>query len=99
MPKPRRRAASPGKDQVPDDHQTTFGRNVRELRFAQGRTQSDLAAAAKLSAQYIGQIEEGRINVTISSMRRIAAALAVELVILLQPSATPGCEKPVITPE
>jgi len=68
---------------LPDDHQTSFGRNVRAVRFAQGWTQADLATAANLTHQYISRVEDGRVNITLASMRRIAAALGVQLVVLL----------------
>ena len=75
------------------DPLAVFGSNVRSARFTQGRTQTDLALAARVSPQHISRIEDGAVNITMATMARIAAALGVALPILLAPLASPDCDK------
>ena len=64
-----------------------IGKNVRRLRVEKGMTQERLAFAAELDLTYIGGIERGRRNPSLLVMARIADALEVELVELLDGSA------------
>ena len=54
-----------------------LARNVINLRHALGLTQADLAAEAGLHRSYVGQIEQGRRNVSIDNIDRLAQALGV----------------------
>lgn len=65
------------------DWRRIVGENVRRLRKAQGQTQEQLAFEAELDLTYIGGIERGRRNPSLLAMVRIAAALKVDLVELL----------------
>lgn len=56
-----------------------FGLRVRQCRVAKGLSQQDLAERANLSRSYIGEVELGRRNITLSSASRIAKALDVEM--------------------
>ncbi len=54
-----------------------FGRVVRRLRMERGLSQEDFAAKADLHRTYMGGIERGERNPTLSTMLRIAKALGL----------------------
>jgi transcriptional regulator with XRE-family HTH domain len=60
-----------------------FGREVRRRRHAQGLTLDALGEAAGLTLQYVGSIEAGRRDPSISSMTKIAAGLGAPLAEML----------------
>jgi transcriptional regulator with XRE-family HTH domain len=57
------------------DWRALVGRNVRKLRQAKGLTQEQLAFEAKLDLTYVGGIERGRRNPSLSVLVRLAEAL------------------------
>ena len=61
-----------------------FAANVRLHRQRLGLSQEALAEAASLHRTYVGSIERGERNVSIDNMERIAHALGLELVDLLE---------------
>jgi DNA-binding XRE family transcriptional regulator len=60
-----------------------IGKNVKLLREARGYTQGDLAQVSGLQRGYIGDIERGSRNLTISSLSQIADALGIHPGMLL----------------
>jgi transcriptional regulator with XRE-family HTH domain len=56
-----------------------FGIRVREFRISQDLTQEELANLADVPLSQIGRIERGEVNVTLSSISAIAAALKIEI--------------------
>jgi transcriptional regulator with XRE-family HTH domain len=56
-----------------------FGRRVRELRKAKGRSQEAFAADCGLDRTYISGIERGRRNVSLRNIEVIAKALDVSI--------------------
>ncbi len=60
-----------------------IGKNVKLLRESRGYSQGDLAQVSGLQRGYIGDIERGSRNLTISSLSQIADALGVHPGILL----------------
>lgn len=54
-----------------------LGSTVRGVRLSQGLSQEKLAEICDLHRTYIGMIERGEKNITITSLYRIAAALNV----------------------
>lgn len=60
------------------------GGNIRQLRLERGLSQEEVAHRVGIVTSYFGQIERGRRNPTIGVMGRIADALDVPLVRLLQ---------------
>jgi transcriptional regulator with XRE-family HTH domain len=52
-----------------------FGLHVKTLRLAKGLSQRDLAALADISHQQIERVENGKVNVTLSTMIALAEAL------------------------
>lgn len=76
MPKRRPRAAKPGQaEPLPGDLQALFGQNLRIARVRQNKTQAELAEGAGLTPQYISKIEDGKINVTLDTMKKLATVL------------------------
>ncbi|WP_172787555.1 MULTISPECIES: helix-turn-helix domain-containing protein [Bradyrhizobium] len=65
------------------DWRVIVGKNVRRIRQQRRMTQEKLAFEADLDLTYIGGIERGRRNPSLSAMARIAEALSVPLVKLL----------------
>ena len=61
-----------------------FGKNVRAIRRARDMTQEQLADQSGLSLQYIGEIERGRRNPSLTSLEKLAEASNLPLSELLQ---------------
>ena len=60
-----------------DDLRTRFGRNLRRHREARGLTQEALAAVAKLDRSYVGGVERGERNPSLTAIGQLAVALHV----------------------
>lgn len=60
-----------------DKYIKAFGENLREIRLAKKKSQEYLGESAKLSKNQIGRIERGEVNVTISTIKRIAKSLSI----------------------
>jgi transcriptional regulator with XRE-family HTH domain len=54
-----------------------IGQNVRRLRKERGLTQEQLAMETAIDLTYLGGIERGRRNPSVSVLGRLAAALEV----------------------
>ena len=65
------------------DIQLVLGRNVHEFREAAGMSQERLAELAAVSRGYLSRIESGHVNVTLSTIVRIANVFQVEVIDLL----------------
>lgn len=61
--------------------------NIRRLRTAQGLSQERLAEVAQFHCTYVSQRERCVTNVSIDGLERLAQALGVDIVELLQPPA------------
>ena len=68
------------------------GRRIRELRAARGMTQEAVAEAAAIHPKYFGSIERGEVNLTLSSLEKIGAALMVTPDELLRSGEAPKKE-------
>lgn len=55
-----------------------FGKVVRRFREAAGLSQEGLAAKARIHRTYIGGIERGERNPTLSMIHRLARALNID---------------------
>lgn len=62
-----------------------FGKQVRDLRKAQGLSQEELAEKADLHYTYIGGVERGERNLSLKSIERIASALKIDIRELFMP--------------
>ena len=54
-----------------------LGERIREFRKSAGITQEELGEKASLNYKFIGELERGRVNVSLDSLVKIAAALVV----------------------
>lgn len=61
-----------------------FGDSVREIRKEKGLSQEELAHKADLHRTYIGMIERAEKNITLVNIEKIANALEVSLITLLE---------------
>jgi transcriptional regulator with XRE-family HTH domain len=58
---------------------TTLGDVLRRIRLDQGRTLADVAAAGRISMQYLSELERGRKEASSEILAAICDALEVEL--------------------
>ena len=65
------------------DARKIIGWNVRKLRVPKGWSQERLALESNVDRTYIGKVERGSENVTISTLELIAKALEVPVATLL----------------
>jgi DNA-binding XRE family transcriptional regulator len=63
----------------------TIGAAIRELRRARGLTQQQLGEAADLDRSYVSAVEQGRQNLSLGAILRLAHALDVPLNTILFP--------------
>ena len=73
------------------DARGIVGWNLRRLRVARGLSQERLALAAGIDRAYVGRVERGSENVTITTLEAMASALVVPLAELFAepPSGAP----------
>ncbi len=62
-----------------------LGGRVREARAQRGMARKALAQAADVSERYLAQLEAGEGNASVVLLRRVSAALGLEIVDLLEP--------------
>lgn len=55
-----------------------FGQRIRELRRGLGVSQERLGEIAGLDRTYMSQVEQGRRNVTLLTIHKLATALGVD---------------------
>ena len=70
---------------IDDKFLKDFGKRVAELRGKQKLTQEQLADLVDLHRTYIGFIEQGKRNPSISNVKKIAKVLKVSLSELFKP--------------
>lgn len=68
--------------------------NVRALRHAKGVSQEELAARCGLHRTYVGSVERGERNVTLSTLEVLASVLGVSVPELLTPRRPNGKSDP-----
>lgn len=61
-----------------------FGDNMKKIRLDKGMSQGDICRALELDRAYISNVENGKQNLTISTMEKVAKALGVNIDILLK---------------
>lgn len=66
------------------DIKQKFGKKVKELRQIRKFSQEDLALEADLDRTYVNSIENGRRNVSLVNIEKIAKALKVKVKDLLE---------------
>ena len=62
-----------------DDIAVLLGRKIRNLRKSKGWTQEELGASCSINYKYIGAIERGEENPSLSVLQKIAEGLGVEI--------------------
>ncbi len=67
---------------MPDGVQVAFGDRVRHHRNHLGISQEKLGELAGLHRTYIGHVERGEVNPTLSSIVRLADALEIDAGVL-----------------
>lgn len=75
------------------DARAIIGWNLRRLRVGQGLSQERLALAASIDRAYVGRVERGSENVTITTLEAMATALSVPVADLLT-APEPGAARP-----
>jgi len=63
--------------------------NLKRLRQARGYTQRELAKRCGFSASYVGNVEQGTVNITLANLETLASGLSCCATDLLRP-APPG---------
>jgi transcriptional regulator with XRE-family HTH domain len=66
------------------------GDRLRAIRTLRRVTLKTVADRAELSESFLSQVERGRANASIASLKRIAAALGVNVADLFEPNAKPS---------
>lgn len=61
----------------------TLGRNLRRLRLERRMTQEELAHETGLRQAWVSEAESGKNNVTLDNLQKVAVALRVRVVDLL----------------
>lgn len=65
--------------QLKTDISLSFGKRVREMRLSQGLSQEAFAAHADLDRSYLGGVERGDRNISLSNITKIALALSISI--------------------
>jgi transcriptional regulator with XRE-family HTH domain len=61
------------------DIKEKFGQRVKSLRKEKGMSQKELAEKSGLNRPYISAIEQGKRNVSLEVMEKLAEALQIEI--------------------
>lgn len=93
-PKPKGRPSKADKPPAPispatRELQRKFGEDFKTARLAAGLTQAGVARLIDVSYQTVGLVENGKRNLTIDVMRRLAVAVGCSLVLHLNPDGAP----------
>lgn len=86
-PKKRAPRQIPSETPSPDDIQAVFGLNLRTARLRQRLTLEEVARRAGATFQYLSKVERGRANLTLSTAKRLAAAVGRSISSLTRPAA------------
>lgn len=62
-----------------------FGNRLREIRRAKGISQEDLALLADIDRSYMGRIERGEFNPTLTKIYQLAEALEIDVIEFFMP--------------
>ncbi len=61
-----------------------LGENIKKIRTSKGMSQGDICRALDMDRGYMSAIENGKKNITISQLERLAQALGVSVDKLLK---------------
>lgn len=62
-----------------DELMAEFGQRIRARREAKGLSQEELGECAELHRTYVGKLERGEVNPSLSNLVRLADGLDVDL--------------------
>ena len=65
------------------DARKVFASRLRQIRQVKGLSQEDLADRAGLHRTYVGSVERGERNISIDNIERLAKALEIDIIELL----------------
>jgi transcriptional regulator with XRE-family HTH domain len=74
----------------PDDTRVEVGERLRAIRRVRRATLRTIAERAGLSESFLSQVERGRANASVASLKRIAGALGVNIADLFEPNGSPS---------
>lgn len=92
-PKKRAPRQLPTAELPPDDLQAIFGQNLKIARLKRGMTLAELSEAAEMNQSYLSKVENGERNITLATMKKLAAVVGCDVVHMLQ-VAPAGDEPP-----
>jgi transcriptional regulator with XRE-family HTH domain len=72
------------------DTSVDVGERLRAIRKLRRVTLRTVADRAELSESFLSQVERGRANASVASLKRIAAALGVNVADLFEPNGSPS---------
>lgn len=72
------------------DARELIGWNLRKLRVDRGLSQEKLALEAAIDRSYVGRIERGEENLTISVLEALAVALGIKVAAFFDEAGTDG---------
>ena len=85
-PKKRAPRQLPDAEPASDDLQAIFGRNLKVARLKRGMTLVELADAAGMQFSSISRIENGTMNVTLKTIKRLATVMNLDVRAMLLPN-------------
>src|SRR5437899_4020843 len=76
--------------EVPMKHDgVDLDEHLRAIRILRRRTLKDVATAAGVSESFVSQVERGRTSPSVASLRRLSAALGIDVSDLFAPDGLP----------
>ena len=85
LAKKRAPRQAPTDEICPDDLQALFGRNFQIARLQRKLTLEDVAAMTGMANQSISRIEHGKTNLTLATMKRLAAIVGTDVSEMIKP--------------
>ncbi|HEU5206860.1 MAG TPA: XRE family transcriptional regulator [Gaiellaceae bacterium] len=76
--------------QIAEIERVDVGERLRAIRRLRRATLKTVADRADLSESFLSQVERGRANASVASLKRIAAALGVNVADLFEPNGSTG---------
>jgi transcriptional regulator with XRE-family HTH domain len=76
--------------QIAEAQLVDVGERLRAIRTLRRYTLKSVAERADLSESFLSQVERGRANASVASLKRIAAALGVNVADLFEPNGASG---------
>lgn len=83
-PKKRAPRQLPTAELPPDDLQAIFGQNLKIARLKRGMTLAELSEAADMNQSYLSKVENGERNITLATMKKLAAVVECDVIHMLQ---------------